>query len=464
MNHFREQGIGMEHEKISLPKDVEDIITKLENAGYEAYAVGGCVRDTLLGRTPNDWDITTSARPVEIKKIFRHTVDTGIQHGTVTVLVYPADSEKDRHPAAYEVTTYRIDGEYEDCRHPKEVTFTASLAEDLKRRDFTINAMAYSSRGGLVDLYGGREDLRKKVIRCVGDPEERFGEDALRMLRAVRFSAQLGCTIDDSTAGAVSRMSARLGRISAERIRDELVKLITSQHPEYLKKAYELGITAVVLPEFDRCMDTPQNNPHHCFSVGEHILHSMENIEPEPVLRLTMLFHDMGKPDTLTVDDAGITHNYGHAAVSAKTAADIMRRLRFDNDTAAVVTCLTGYHDIRIEPDRNAVRHAVNKVGAERFPLLLKVKYADIMAKSGYGRQESLAALGEIGRLFGEIMEAGECVRLSGLAVSGKDLIKAGMRPGPGIGDILDEMLQDVLDHPEHNRTDYLMARYGSVK
>ena len=295
--------------QIQLPDKVHKIINTLEEAGYEAYAVGGCVRDSILGREPDDWDITTSAKPEEIKRLFPRTIDTGIRHGTVTVML---DKE------GFEVTTYRIDGDYEDSRHPKEVTFTANLAEDLKRRDFTINAMAYNESRGLVDLYGGLADMEAGIIRCVGDARERFTEDALRMMRAVRFSAQLGYRIDEKTREAIKALAPNLRKISAERIQTELVKLVVSPHPDYLRIAYEMCITAQVLPEFDLCMETPQNNPHHCYNVGEHILHSMLAVRADKVLRLGMLFHDIGKPQTMTVDEHGITHNRKHPVVGAE--------------------------------------------------------------------------------------------------------------------------------------------------
>ena len=295
--------------QIQLPDKVHKIIDTLEAAGYEAYAVGGCVRDSVLGRKPDDWDITTSAKPEETKQLFPRTIDTGIRHGTVTVML---DKE------GFEVTTYRIDGDYEDGRHPKEVTFTASLEEDLKRRDFTINAMAYSERHGLVDIYGGLADIEAGVIRCVGNAKERFTEDALRMMRAVRFSAQLGYRIDEGTRKAMTELAPNLQKISAERIQVELIKLVTSPHPDYLRIAYETGITAQILPEFDLCMKTVQNNPHHCYDVGEHILHSMLVVKEDKVLRLGMLFHDIGKPQTMTVDEKGITHNKKHPVVGAE--------------------------------------------------------------------------------------------------------------------------------------------------
>lgn len=288
--------------QIRLPQKVEDIIEKIQAAGYEAYAVGGCVRDTVLGREPDDWDITTSAEPEEVKKLFERTIDTGIQHGTVTVML---------GREGFEVTTYRIDGKYEDSRHPKDVTFTANLKEDLRRRDFTINAMAYNEKDGLVDLYGGIQDIEKGLIRCVGDAGERFTEDALRMMRAVRFSAQLGYAIEENTKAAVKELAPMIRKISAERIQAELVKLMVSDHPDYIRTAYETGITAQIFPEFDLCMKTEQNNPHHCYSVGEHILHTLAYVDADKVLRLGMLFHDIGKPGTLSVDEEGITHNHG---------------------------------------------------------------------------------------------------------------------------------------------------------
>ena len=253
---------GEEHTKMKLniPSGAEIILNTLEQHGYEAYVVGGCVRDSILGRCPDDWDITTSASPEQVKALFRRTVDTGLQHGTVTVLI-----EKE----GFEVTTYRVDGDYEDGRHPKEVRFTSNLKEDLKRRDFTINAMAYHPERGLVDLFGGVNDMEKKVIRCVGDPMERFQEDALRILRAVRFSAQLGFTIEASTKEAIGALAPNLKLVSAERIQVELVKLLVSPNPDYLRAAYETGVTAEFLPEFDVCMKTDQNTPHHCYTVGD---------------------------------------------------------------------------------------------------------------------------------------------------------------------------------------------------
>lgn len=434
--------------RIQLPEKVHKIIETLETAGYEAYAVGGCVRDSILGRKPDDWDITTSAKPGEIKNLFPRTVDTGIKHGTVTVLFAGE---------GFEVTTYRIDGDYEDGRHPNEVTFTANLREDLRRRDFTINAMAYNDRSGLVDIYGGISDMENQVIRCVGNAEERFGEDALRMLRAVRFSAQLGYRIDEATGEAVKKLAPNLQKISAERIQTELVKLVTSPHPDYLRIAYRLGITAQVLPEFDLCMETPQRHKHHCYNVGEHILHSMMAVEADKVLRLGMLFHDIGKPQTLTVDPDGTTHNKKHPFEGEKITRKVLRRLKFDNDTIDQVTKLVLYHDYDIAPTQAGVRRAMNRMGENIFAMIFTVRRADISAQSDYMREEKLAKVAYIEKLYQDILIRRDAVTLKDLAISGSDLIAEGMQPGRKIGETLAALLDKVLEDPDLNTREILL-------
>lgn len=436
---------------IRIPEQVSTILAKLQESGYEAYIVGGCVRDALLGREPNDWDITTSALPMDVKRIFVKTVDTGLQHGTVTVLA---------GGKGYEVTTYRVDGVYEDGRHPKAVTFTPSLREDLQRRDFTINAMAYREPGVLVDLFGGQKDLADGVIRAVGDPVQRFSEDALRILRAIRFSAQLGYRIEDETLRAASELAVNLRKISAERIRVELEKTITSDHPALLRTAHEAGITAMFLPEFDQCMETRQNNPHHCYTVGEHILKSMELIRNDRILRLTMLLHDVGKPACLTTDEQGIDHFYGHQEVSASMAQAILKRLKYDNDTIRKVVKLVRCHDMQIRLTAPAVRKAVVKIGEDLFPLFLEVKQADLLAQSTYQREDKQEILDEVKRLYAEIIGHGDCLNLKHLAVNGSDLVRMGVRPGREVGNILARMLNDVLDVPSHNDKDYLLGRF----
>ncbi|MCM1040206.1 MAG: CCA tRNA nucleotidyltransferase [Ruminococcus sp.] len=435
--------------QIRLPQKVCDIIETLQAAGYEAYAVGGCIRDSILDREPDDWDITTSAKPEEVKKLFRRTIDTGIMHGTVTVML---DKE------GFEVTTYRIDGKYEDSRHPKDVTFTASLQEDLRRRDFTINAMAYNDKDGLIDIFEGVKDMERKLIRCVGDAGERFREDALRMMRAVRFSAQLGYSIEEKTKEAIKELAPSLQNISAERIQAELVKLLVSGHPEYLRTAYETGITAQVLPEFDICMKTQQNNPHHCYNVGEHTLHTLSFVKADKVLRLGMLFHDIGKPQTLTIDEEGITHNHGHPAMGEEMTAGILRRLKFDNDTIYKVRKIVKYHDRDVEPSSKSVRRAIHYIGEDIFPLLFDVKYADIMAQSAYKREEKLQKLQAVKEIYEQILENRECFSLKDMAVSGSDLIAAGITPGKEIGVTLKKLLEIVIDDPACNRKDYLLS------
>lgn len=432
-----------------MPEAVKQIIGQLETAGFEAFAVGGCVRDAVLGRAPADWDITTSAMPQEVKALFGHTIDTGIQHGTVTVMI---------DHVGYEVTTYRIDGEYEDARHPKEVSFTRNLVEDLKRRDFTINAMAYNDRAGLVDEFDGAGDLERRTIRCVGNPKDRFGEDALRMLRAVRFSAQLGFSIEEYTKEAIRALAGNLEKISAERIQVELVKLLISDHPEYLRTAYETGITRVVLPEFDACMECEQTHPFHDCNVGEHTLKALQQAENDKVLRLTMLFHDFGKPLTHSKNEDGISHFYGHAEVSAEMAKNIMRRLKFDNDTTDKVKKLTAEHDRFIKNEPKRVRRAVSRVGKELFPYFLKVRRADLLAQSMEKREERLAELDRLTELYEEILQKQEAVSIKELAVDGKDLIAFGVPQGKRIGEILKDLLDLVIEDPSKNTKEDLLS------
>ena len=443
--------IGEEHTKMKLtiPSKAEKILRILEENGYEAYVVGGCVRDSIMGRIPDDWDITTSAQPEQVKALFHRTVDTGLQHGTVTVLI-----EKE----GFEVTTYRVDGDYEDGRHPKEVLFTSSLEEDLKRRDFTINAMAYHPDKGLVDLFHGMEDMRNKVIRCVGSPRERFREDALRILRAVRFSAQLGFSIEQKTKEGIQALASNLKCVSAERIQTELVKLLVSPHPDYFRTAYETGVTRQFLPEFDVCMETEQNTPHHCWTVGEHILHSLLYIRPDKVLRLAMLLHDIGKPAVKKTDENGRDHFKTHGSQSEKMAKEILRRLKFDNDTTAKVCRLIRWHDARPLPEMRQVRKAVNRIGEDLFPLYLEVQRADMMAQSEYKRVEKEARLKGVTFCYQRILEEKQCVSLKTLAVKGRDLIEAGYRPGPEIGEKLNFLLEHVLEVPEDNQKEILLT------
>lgn len=311
----------------------------------------------------------------------------------------------------YEVTTYRIDGEYEDARHPKTVTFTGNLVEDLKRRDFTINAMAYNDTAGLVDAFDGIGDLKRKVIRCVGVAHDRFGEDALRMLRAVRFAAQLGFTIEENTRQAVADLAENLQKVSAERIQTEMVKLLTSAHPQEMRTVYELGLSRVFLPEFDRMMETPQITKHHCYSVGEHTICAMQEVPQDKILRLTMLLHDVAKPVCVTTDENGQNHFKGHPAEGAEMARLILRRLKFDNDTTKRVCLLVRYHDDRPTVTPRNVRRAISRIGVENMEALFAVKRADTLAQSMYERQKKLAYIDAYEETYRKIIKEGQCVQ-----------------------------------------------------
>lgn len=442
---------------MQIPEKAAYIIETLMDAGFEAYAVGGCVRDTILGRIPGDWDITTSARPEEVKKLFKRTIDTGIQHGTVTVML---DKE------GFEVTTYRIDGEYEDSRHPKNVEFTTNLVEDLKRRDFTINAMAYNPQTGLVDVFDGIGDMERRIIRCVGNARERFDEDALRMLRAVRFAGQLGFSIHEDTKQAICEKADTLKNISAERIRVELDKLLTSKNPGLLMEAYETGISAVVLPEWNRMVETGQKNPHHIYSVGGHTIKVLEAVQKlwqekskkeYSILCWAAFLHDCGKPGTKSRDEKGIDHFYGHGEEGSRMAKELLRRLKFDNYTIDAVTRLVKWHDYRFDGEPKQVRRAANKIGTDLMDSLFLLQRADILGQNPDTWKEKLSKLSKAEKTYQEIKEAGQCLNLKDLKINGRDLIQAGFQPGKELGEILDYLLNLVLQEPEKNEKEVLL-------
>lgn len=435
--------------KIQMPEAANYIIQTLMAHGYEAYIVGGCVRDSVLGRTPQDWDITTSATPEQTKALFRRTIDTGIEHGTVTIMM---------DHVGYEVTTYRVDGKYEDHRRPKEVTFTASLLEDLKRRDFTINAMAYNEQEGLVDIFGGAEDLRRGIIRCVGVPQERFDEDALRILRAVRFAAQLDFEIEAKTRQAIREKAEFLRDISAERIQVELTKLITSDHPERIIDAYELGITAIVLPEFDTMMETPQHTVYHKYDVGRHTVAVMQNIDATPVLRWAALLHDSAKPECRTTDEQGVDHFYGHPKAGKAIARRVLRRMKLDNDTIQRVERLVEWHDFGLDGTvtKKTLRRALNQMGPDLFDDYAKLRRADMLGQSDYMQEKKQQDYRHLLEMYREIREAQECLLIRDLKLDGKDLIAMGVQPGPDMGKILNDLLQQVLEEPQLNTKEKL--------
>ncbi|MCH5251525.1 MAG: CCA tRNA nucleotidyltransferase [Lachnospiraceae bacterium] len=463
-------------EKIKIPEQVAFILTTLEQHGYEGYAVGGCVRDTILGREPGDWDITTSAQPEQVKALFRRTVDTGILHGTVTVLL----GEK-----GYEVTTYRLDGEYEDHRHPNKVEFTPDLTEDLRRRDFTINAMAYNPKSGMVDKFDGTGDIRRECIRCVGEAKERFEEDALRMLRGIRFAGQLLFTIEPRTLAAMEEKASLLVNVSAERIRTELTKLLLSEGADRLLLAVKTGLSRYFLPELDAMLATRQNNPHHSFDVGNHSIQAILHInklwrenrelgeKAHIALVYSALLHDVAKPECLTTDEKGMDHFYHHNEMGAEKAKKILRRLKFDNETISMVGRLIYFHDRRhenclvngiySEKGKKAMRRLINQIGADAMPLLFLLQRADLLAQSDYKREEKLAKLAAGERCYKEIMAAGEAVTIKDLAVGGKQIIELGVKPGPEIGRVLKELLEAVLEAPEKNTEEFLLKMASEI-
>lgn len=385
--------------QIELPDAVEEIISRLNAHGYEASAVGGCVRDSLLGRKPEDWDITTSARPEQVKKIFPRTIDTGIAHGTVTIMI---------HKVGYEVTTYRIDGEYEDGRHPKEVQFTSNLIEDLKRRDFTINAMAYSSRDGIVDAFGGIEDLKAGLIRCVGNPIDRFTEDALRILRAVRFSAQLGFAIEPETYQAISVIAPNLEHVSKERILAELGKLLVSNHPDRIGLVYETGMAPFISPDFAQ------------------VKRPLPTIDPQLPARKHLRWAAFLQNET------------------DERAVRILRQLKSDNDTINKVRTLLRFVKTPLMPKKAELRKIMSQMTPELYDDLLLLRNVD--------------PKGEIVRLTEEIRQDGDCLYLKQLAVGGRDLMDAGIGPGKKVGETLSALLDLVLERPEYNQKEKLIS------
>lgn len=439
-----ERGLYM---KIQLPSPVEQAIGRLNAAGYEAYAVGGCVRDSLMNRTPNDWDITTSATPEQTRAVFDgvSVIETGIRHGTVTVLL-------DGQPL--EITTYRIDGSYSDSRHPDEVRFTASLKEDLARRDFTVNALAYHPNAGIVDCFGGVEDLTQNIIRCVGEPDKRFTEDALRVMRGVRFASQLSFSLEPATEISLRKHAPLLQKVAAERLRVELMKLLCG--PQVLKILLDFPhVLGQLIPELLPMVAFDQRTPYHIYDVYEHTVRSVAAVESEPVLRLTMLLHDIGKPCRFTVDEKGQGHFKGHGQVSVQMCKKILPRLRFDKHTTERVLTLVKYHDVDLEPRAALIKRWMNRLSPEAFFQLMKVKLADNAAQNPvYDRSDSYR---EILQMAQEILDREECFSLSSLAVNGDDLITLGIPAGKEIGEALQFLLQAVIDEKCENDREQLL-------
>lgn len=447
---------------MEIPEQVKYILETLNDAGFEAYIVGGCVRDQLIGKMPEDWDITTSATPAQIKLLFNNTADTGIRHGTVSVL-FPYGcgqvSEKDKacNYKKYEITTFRADGAYEDARRPSEVKFLKSLPGDLARRDFTINAMAWHPETGLIDPFKGADDIRAKIIRTVGKAEERFGEDALRMLRAVRFAARLGFTLHEHVLAGMAQNAALILNISQERIRDELTGILMSHKPEMLSILMSTGILHYILPELEACYRTQQNNSHHIYNVGEHSLKAVSYVEKDFVLRWTMLLHDIGKPLTKVTNKRGVDSFPGHKEESVKLSKDIMKRLRFDKKSIKKIITLIDNHDIHIELTDVNVRKAISKVGKDAFPDLIKVILADKMAQQPNRKEKGIEYVNKLGELYKDTVEKGHCLSIPELKINGDDLINIGFAQGKEIKDVLEILLNMVLEKPVLNRREELI-------
>jgi len=435
--------------KIVLPEAVRKIIQTLSANGFEAYAVGGCVRDSLLKQTPSDWDITTSCPPEKIKDLFKKTIDTGLKHGTVSVLL---ENE------VYEVTTFRLDGDYKDGRHPSSVSFTHSLEEDLARRDFTINAMAYNETKGLIDPFDGLGDLQNKIIRCVGTPDTRFLEDALRMLRAVRFAAQKGFSIEEQTLSSIQKNAALVKKLSAERIISEITKILLSDDVFKIKTLYYTGLLAYIMPEMVHCFETQQNIKWHLYDVGTHSLFAVSFVEKKPYLLYSALMHDWGKPLTKGTNPDGSDSFRNHAKESVRLAEDFMNRYKFSNKDKDKILRLVKNHDREILPDKKYVKRAVSAVGDDIFTDLLNLKRADAKAQNFSLTAPRLAHYDTLEKIYVSFKENDEVFSLKQLSVNGHDLKALGFC-GKEIGVILDQLLQHVIEHPEENKKELLLTK-----
>lgn len=426
---------------IQIPHGANSIIQDLRKAGFDAYVVGGCVRDSLLDLEPKDWDICTSATPLEMKAFFAErnikTIDTGLQHGTITVNL--GDSEQ------YEVTTFRIDGIYSDSRHPDSVEFVKNIELDLARRDFTVNAMAYDGER-IIDPFHGQDDLNRRIISCVGNPDDRFGEDALRILRAMRFASTYGFAIEEKTSQAIHRNKEKLLNIAAERIQTELCKMLCGRGVLQILLEYS-DVISVIIPEMSPCIGFDQNNKYHEYTVYDHICHAVENCGlNDIVIKLSLFLHDIGKPCCYTTDENG-GHFYGHGVYSRDLAEKVLDRLRFDNKTKHDVLELVLFHDAVIEPTPKTVRRWLNKIGELQFSRLVEIRMADILAHKESTQQSRIERCVSLGIIAYEIVEQNQCFSLKDLEISGKDVMELlNIAEGKRVGFVLNKVLDAVID------------------
>ena len=438
---------------MKIHENAEILLRTLNSKGYDAYLVGGCVRDAIMGKNPHDWDICTSALPEEVKEAFPnyHVIETGLQHGTVTILI-------NRVP--FEVTSYRTEGVYKDNRRPSEVHFVKDLKEDLARRDFTVNALAYHPDEGIIDYFNGIKDIENRVLRSVGNPNERFEEDALRILRALRFASRLGFNISKDLEKAIHEKKSLLQHISQERIYSEFVSILSGDNVVSILLSYR-DVIAIFIPEIVSCFDYPQHNPYHQYDVYRHSIESVGLVENGIVLRLTMFFHDIGKPQRHTTDEEGIDHFYQHSEVSVDITRKILKRLKIDNETKKDVLELILYHDASISEKK--ILRWLNRLGERQLYQLLKVKRADILAQADYKRTERLLELDELKSAIDHIIENGNCFSLQQLAIDGRDLIALGVSEGVAIGKILNQLLEMVLNEEIINDKEVLSSEVKKI-
>ena len=435
----------------NLPSYVNTVLNNIISHGFEAYIVGGCVRDFLLNRTPSDFDITTNATPLQVEEIFKdfHVIETGLQHGTVTVVV---------EGVTVEITTYRIDGLYSDGRHPDNVQYTSKLKDDLSRRDFTINAMAYNHKVGIVDKFNGINDLKNGLITCVGEPQKRFSEDALRIMRAIRFSSQLNFSIEENTSNKVHELKDTLNKVSVERIAVELNKLIMGDKPHEILTSYS-DVISTIIPEIKSCIGFNQHSRYHKYDVWEHMAVSVQNSPKNLNIRLAMLLHDIGKPKTFTLDINGNGHFYKHAYVGAEISEKILKNLKYDNATIKRVTTLIYHHDDEFHNVYD-IKKSISKLGKEVFFELISVQQADALSKHDFCSKH-VQELEEIKTIAQDLISKNECLSLKDLSVNGNDLKSIGIQ-GKNIGDtlniLLDNVLKDTLKNDKTSLIDYVKS------
>ena len=436
---------------ITVPDYALAVVERLESRGYEAYVVGGCVRDSLLGRQPNDWDVCTNALPEDVLRVFRrfHVIKTGLQHGTVTVM-------SDKQPV--EVTTFRIDGNYSDNRHPDAVSFVSHVEEDLARRDFTINAMAYSPTRGLVDAFGGQEDLAAGLIRCVGEPDARFNEDGLRIMRALRFAARFGFAIERETAASVRRNRHLLENVSAERIFKELKGILIGAGVTDMLLAFP-EVFSCIIPELAPSIGFDQHTPYHCHDVWTHSAYAVAAAPADEILRLTMLLHDVGKPSCFSMGEDGRGHFYGHPAAGEKLTKTILQRLKSDNATLSTVCTLVRVHDMTMPTTVPGMRRLVGKLGVENVRRLLDVQRADHAAHSNYDHASGAALIRDAAELLEDVLEMPPAFTVKDLAINGNTLMQLGMNPGPAMRQVLETLLAAVQEGELENSADALTER-----